>query len=155
MSSAYHPESQDALERWHQTLKSVLRKFCFEKDWDESLPFVLFDVRESVQESLGFSPAELVFGHTIRGPLKVLKEKLLTPLAVCPVPKSVLEYVSRVRERLSKARALARDVIAATQAGMKERYDRKVVSRSFQPGVSFTAYSWIFFISTFLWPIHC
>ncbi|XP_037776259.1 uncharacterized protein LOC119573219 [Penaeus monodon] len=37
LSTAYHPESQGALERWHQTLKSMLRKFCLEnqKCWDE------------------------------------------------------------------------------------------------------------------------
>ena len=29
-SSAYHPESQGALERWHQTFKSVLRKYVME-----------------------------------------------------------------------------------------------------------------------------
>ena len=34
--------------------------------------------RELVQESLGFSPFELVFGHTVRGPLKLVKEKLLS-----------------------------------------------------------------------------
>uniref|UniRef100_A0A3P9C6A9 Gypsy retrotransposon integrase-like protein 1 n=1 Tax=Maylandia zebra TaxID=106582 RepID=A0A3P9C6A9_9CICH len=63
-SSAYHPESQGALERFHQTLKSMMRKFCLEsqKEWDEGLPLLLLAVRESVQESLGFSPAELVFG---------------------------------------------------------------------------------------------
>ncbi len=38
----------------------------------------MFAVRESVQESLGFSPAELVFGHTVRGPLKLLSEQLLS-----------------------------------------------------------------------------
>ncbi len=31
-----------------------------------------------MQESLGFSPAELVFGHTVRGPLKLLSEQLLS-----------------------------------------------------------------------------
>lgn len=29
-SRPYHPESQGALERFHQTLKSMLRKFCLE-----------------------------------------------------------------------------------------------------------------------------
>lgn len=77
VSSAYHPETQGALERWHQTLKSMLRKHCGDtgRDWDEGVPMVLFAAREVVQESLGFSPAELVFGHTLRGPLKVLKEQ--------------------------------------------------------------------------------
>ena len=43
VSSAYHPRSQGALERWHQTLKSMLRKYCVktEKQWDEGVPFVL------------------------------------------------------------------------------------------------------------------
>uniref|UniRef100_A0A9J7XUR9 Gypsy retrotransposon integrase-like protein 1 n=1 Tax=Cyprinus carpio carpio TaxID=630221 RepID=A0A9J7XUR9_CYPCA len=79
MSSAYHPESQGAVERFHQTLKTLLRTFCIEtgKDWVDGLPLLMFAVRESVQESLGFSPAELVFAHTVRGPLKLLKEQLI------------------------------------------------------------------------------
>lgn len=62
ISSPYHPESQRALERFHQTLKSMRRKHCFEsrKDWDDAVPLVLFAAREAVQESLGFSPAKLV-----------------------------------------------------------------------------------------------
>ena len=34
------------------------------REWDEGVPLALFAVRGVVQESLGFSPAELVFGHT-------------------------------------------------------------------------------------------
>jgi len=34
---------------------------------------LLFAVRESVQEALGLSPFELVFGHVPCGPLKMLK----------------------------------------------------------------------------------
>ena len=75
-SSPYHPESQGALERFYQTLKNMIRSYCFdtEKDWDEGIHLLLFAVRESVQESLGFCPFELVFGHTLRGPLKLLNE---------------------------------------------------------------------------------
>jgi len=35
---------------------------------------LLFAIRDAKQESLEFSPAELVFGRRVRGPLKVLKE---------------------------------------------------------------------------------
>ena len=61
--SAYHSEGQGALKRFHQTLKNMIRSYCFdtEKDWDEGIHLLLFAVRESVQESLGFSPFELVF----------------------------------------------------------------------------------------------
>ncbi len=47
ISSAYHPQSQGALECFHQTLKSMLKKYCQDtaKDWDEGVPLVLFAVR--------------------------------------------------------------------------------------------------------------
>ena len=59
--SPYHPESQGVLERFHQTLKNMIRSYCFdtEKEWDEGIHLLLFAVRES----LGFSPFELVFSH--------------------------------------------------------------------------------------------
>ncbi len=40
VSSAYHPQSQEVLERFHQTLKYMLRNYClqYEKDWDEEVP---------------------------------------------------------------------------------------------------------------------
>ncbi|KAJ8026967.1 hypothetical protein HOLleu_31953 [Holothuria leucospilota] len=101
-SSAYHPESQGALERFHQTLKNMLKTYCHdnERDWDEGIPFVMFAARESLQESLGFSPFELVFGHTVRGPLKLLKEKWLSDPGE---DIHLLDYVSRFKDRLHGA----------------------------------------------------
>ena len=101
MSSAYHPESQGALERFHQTLKNI-RSYCIdtERDWDEGIHLLLFAVRECVHESLGFSPFGLVFGHTVRGPLKFLKEKFL---AQEDTPLNLLQYVSDFRSKLLKA----------------------------------------------------
>lgn len=62
-SSAYHPESQGVLECFHQTVKSMISKLCYQyqKDWDEGVHFVLFAAREAVQESLGFSPDILLW----------------------------------------------------------------------------------------------
>ena len=78
LSSAYHSQFQGALERFHQTLKTLLRAYFYEqeKDWDEAIHF-LFAIRESVQESLGFSPFKLVYGREVQGPLKFLKEHWL------------------------------------------------------------------------------
>ena len=100
-SSAYHPESQGELERFHQTLKNMIRSYCFDtnRDWDEGVHLLLFAVRESVQESLGFSPFELVFGHSVRGPLKLFKEKLLShddvSLNLLQYPASMLTLAQR------------------------------------------------------------
>lgn len=133
-SSAYHPQSQGALERFHQTLKSMLCKFCTEshREWDEGLPLLLFAIRETTQESVGFSPADLVFGHTVRGPLRMLRERWLLEK---PTPENnVLDYVSSFREKLHKACSFARDSLAAAQSKMKSCFDKKSVVRSFQPG---------------------
>nr|XP_055054187.1 uncharacterized protein LOC129439536 [Misgurnus anguillicaudatus] len=134
VASAYHPESQGALERFHQTLKSVLRKYCMDtgKDWDEGIPLVLFAVREAVQDSLGFSPADLVFGHTVRGPLKMLKEDMLSPETSSKT--NVLDYVCKFRERLHHACLTAKESLAKAQVTMKDHFDLKSVSRQFNPG---------------------
>ena len=66
---------------------------------------LLFAVKESVQESLGFSPFELVFGHTVRGPLKLLKETFLSD---DDSSLNLLQYVSDFKNRLSKACEAAR-----------------------------------------------
>lgn len=70
-SLAYHPESQGVLERWHQTFKSMLKKYCYStgRQWEEGVSFLLFAAREAPTDSLGYSPAQLLFGHTPRGPL--------------------------------------------------------------------------------------
>lgn len=133
-SSPYHPESQGVLERFHQTLKAMFRKYCLDtgKDWDEGTPLVLFAVREAVQESLGFSPADLVFGHCVRGPLKMLKEDMLSVQTGGKL--NVLDYVSKFRERLHKACSVAKEALGNAQLTMKSHFDRKSVLRDFREG---------------------
>ena len=129
-SSAYHPESQGALERFHQTLKNMIRSYCFdtEKDWDEGMHLLLFAVRESVQECLGFSPFELVFGLTVRGPLKLLIEKFLSQE---DTPLNLLQYVSDFRSRLLTAYKAAKSNLKKAQGKMKRNFDKNIKERRF------------------------
>uniref|UniRef100_A0A8C6L2B2 Gypsy retrotransposon integrase-like protein 1 n=1 Tax=Nothobranchius furzeri TaxID=105023 RepID=A0A8C6L2B2_NOTFU len=133
-SSTNHPESQGFLERWHQTLTSMLKKYCLSTglSWDEGVLFLLFAAREAPQESLGYSPAQLVFGHTPRGPLKALKEQFLQ------IPDSnkekVNQYIKQFRWRLKLANQVARDHLDVAQTRMKVHYDTKATSRDIQPG---------------------
>ena len=132
LSSAYHPESQGALERFHSTLKTMIRAFCFDHqtDWDEGVHLLLFAAREAVQESLGFSPFELVFGHHVRGPLSLLSEQWMEKDACV----SLLDYVSKFKERLHEACSLAKKNLQFSQTKMKTWYDKKARSRTFKPG---------------------
>lgn len=111
-SSAYHPESPGTLERFHQTLKSMLRAYCLEneKEWDDGV-HLLFAAREAVQESTCFSPADLVFAHNVRGPLRLLRENWLNESQ----PKNLLDYVSSFRYKLHHACELATQHLSAAQ----------------------------------------
>ncbi|XP_071504452.1 uncharacterized protein [Diadema antillarum] len=133
-SSAYHPQSQGALERYHQTLKTMLKVYCQDnpRDWDKGIPFLLFAAREVPNESTGFSPFELVFGHEPRGPLKVVKEQLLSDEE--ETDSNALDYISMFRERLVRANEVAREHLKTSQQTMKERFDRKAQSRVFEVG---------------------
>ena len=132
VSSPYHPESQGALERYHQTLKTMIKTYCHdhEKDWDEGVPLLLFATREVIQESLGFSPFDLVFGHSVRGPLKLLKDQWLAAETRC----DLLTYVSTFRERLHSARECAKKNLIDSQEHMKSWYDRDASERNFSVG---------------------
>ena len=114
-------------------LEVDVKEYCHdtEKDWDEGFPFVLFAIRDATQESLGFSPAELVFGHNVRGPLKVLKEQFMSDSSQ---ETNVLDFVSKCRERLHRAVLLAKEALSSFQDSMKTQFDRKAVGRQFQPG---------------------
>ena len=132
-SSAYHPQSQGALERYHQTLKTMMRTYCEEHtiDWDKGIPLLLFATREVPVESLGFSPFELVFGHKVRGPLKLMEELILNEEET---PINVVNYVHTVQERLIETFNLARDNIKSSQFKMKRWYDSKSRERNFLVG---------------------
>ena len=50
-SSGYHLESQGALERFHQTMKTMIKMYCIEnsRDWDEGVHLLSFAVPGSVK----------------------------------------------------------------------------------------------------------
>ncbi len=73
-----------------------------------------------------------MFGHQVRGPLKVLKERILAPNP--NTHASVLDCVSQFRDRLHTAWSLARESLASAQKDMKSQYDGRAVVRSFLPG---------------------
>lgn len=78
-TSPYHPQTDGLVERFNQTLKSMLRKTATQdgKDWDRLIPFLLFAYREVPHESTGFSPFELLYGHEVRGPLDIYEGVLV------------------------------------------------------------------------------
>lgn len=133
-TTPYHPQTDGLVERFNQTLKSMLKKFVSEsgKDWDKWLPYLLFAYREVPQASTGFSPFELLFAHQVRGPLDVLRDSWEAHYK--PTKQNILSYVLKMREQLQQSSALAHQNLKDSQVKQKAWYDQKARSRSFQPG---------------------
>jgi hypothetical protein len=61
-TTAYHPQANGLVERFHRRLKDALRARMASSDWYAHLPMVMLGIRSAWREGSDFSPAEAVFG---------------------------------------------------------------------------------------------
>ena len=81
-TTAFHPQSNGMIERFHRSLKSALRARLAGPNWVDELPWVLLGVRTAPKEDLAASSAELVYG----APLTVPGDFLATPSSSLDLP---------------------------------------------------------------------
>ena len=90
-----------------------------DRDWEDGLTWLLLAAREVTQESTGFSPNNIVFGHTVRGPLNPLYEQWKD----ADPPENLVDYVNWFHHRLYAAGVLAKKKLVSAQGKMKTLYD--------------------------------
>ena len=61
-TTAYHPQSNRLVERFHRTLKASLMATGDPSGWMGRLPHVLLGIRTAQRPDVGFSPAECLYG---------------------------------------------------------------------------------------------
>jgi len=134
-TTPYHPSCNGLVERFNGTLKMMLRRMCAErpKDWDKYINALLFAYREVPQESTGFSPFELLYGRTIRGPMMILKE-LWTKDFDDQETKNTYQYVVDLRQRLEETCELARQQLQKAKIKQRNQYNRKARDRKMEVG---------------------
>ena len=100
----------------------MLQRMCAKrsKDWYRYLPALLFAVREVPQESLGFSPFELLYGRNVHGPMAILRE-LWTDEKEDEEVCSTYDYVINLRKRLEHTCELAMKNLQKVQGKPKGR----------------------------------
>eukprot|EP00057_Strongylocentrotus_purpuratus_P000907 XP_001186509.2 PREDICTED: uncharacterized protein LOC754648 [Strongylocentrotus purpuratus] len=132
-TTPYHPACNGLVERFNGTLKSMLRKMCEErpKDWGRYLNPLLFAYRESVQESTGFSPFELLFGRAVRGPLAILRE-MWTGEVDEPDTKTTYQYVLDLKDRLQLTCEVAQQNLSKSAERYRRQYNKKAKERKFE-----------------------
>jgi transposase InsO family protein len=89
-TTAYHPQSNGLVERFHRRLKEALRERLADTDWPQHLPWVLLRLRAAPREDSGISAAELVYGCPLSLPGQFLS-------AAEPPPDT---FVSQLRSSL-------------------------------------------------------
>jgi hypothetical protein len=135
VTTPYHPMCNGLVERFNGTLKSMIVKMCRErpKDWDRYVTPLLFAYREVPQASLGFSPFELLYGRSVRGPMRILRE-LWMQEELDPEVKSTYEYVLDLRNRLQETCQMAQQELTKSQGKQQKYYNRKAKDRVFKTG---------------------
>ena len=102
--TAYNPEANGIIERYHRTLKTALASSSIVGDWSNKLPWVLLSLRATPHAALGASPAEAVYGKCLRLPSDVLPtpDPGSSPSAVSKITESFMPprqtYVETIRK---------------------------------------------------------
>ena len=93
-TTAYHPQANGMVERFHRQLKASLKSQPEPNRWQEYLPLVMLGIRAAIKEDIGASAAELVYGTALR-----LPGQLIVPTRHDTVDPA--DYVQRLKDHMS------------------------------------------------------
>jgi len=134
-TTPYHPICNGLVEKLNGTLKLMIKRLCIEKpkDWDRYLGPVLFAFRDAPQESLGFTPFELIYGRSVRGPMSILRELWTKEVAEDEV-KTSYQYVVDLQERLEQSYEVAHSNLEKASARYAKLYNRRSRAKKLKAG---------------------
>lgn len=94
LTSAYNPQADGLVERFHRTFKDSLRCLNDDPHWTSQLPLVLLGIRSAFKQDLKTSSAELVYGTTLKLPVEIIIEQS------DPDPKSFADSLTAIMNKL-------------------------------------------------------
>ena len=131
-SSPYHAQSNGVIERFHGTIKPMLRKLIEKqpKNWHRVLPAVLYACRDVPNASTGYTPFELLFGRRPRGPLDLIAEQWMEKTD--SPQKSTFQYICDLQDFFQEAAKLVKVNMEAAAHSNKKYKDRGARARKFK-----------------------
>lgn len=117
-TTAYHPQTNGALERSHRTLAEYLRHFCTKNqtDWDEFVQTAMFTYNTTPHTATGHTPFNLLFGYEAKLPSAITRK---------PQPLyNYDDYVLNLRSKMQEIREFAKSNIGKSKIKAKQNYDR-------------------------------
>lgn len=92
-TTAYHPQANGMVERFHRQLKASLSAVDA-TNWTEALPIVLLGIRSTLKTDIKASSAELVYGQPLRLPGDLF---LTSDVTVEPQPSFAKQLAAKMR----------------------------------------------------------
>ena len=104
-STPYSPWFQGKVERCQGVIASILYHYLNANidNWDDHLPYALLAMRMRVNRMTGKSPAELLYGRRLEGPLE---GPLSLPVQEAPDASSIAECLEEASQLASRRRSL-------------------------------------------------
>lgn len=123
------------VENFNGVLKQMLRRLCAEqpKSWNKFIDPLLFAYRETPHETTGLAPFELLYGRTVRGPLRGPLE-LWTEEEVETEVKNSYEYLINLKEKLSNTMEIEKEGILKSHRRQKIYYDKRAKAKNIKIG---------------------
>ena len=139
-TTPYHPIGNGLVKRFNGTLKKMLRRLCNEQPrlWHRLVNPLLFAyryIRRILQDfkATGFSPFELLYRRTVRGPVQILKE-LWTGETDGTEIKTSFRYIIELRGRLDNTMKISQEELLKSRKKTKTLYDQSAKEREFHKG---------------------
>lgn len=117
-TTAYHPQSNGALERSYRTLAEYLRHYTNERqqNWDEYLPYGMFVYNSSIHLTTGYQPYELIYERPV---------EVSHSLNQSPQPcYNYDDYNIEMRQKFQESHEIARRNIIKHKEKSKTNYDQ-------------------------------
>ncbi len=94
-TTAFHPQANGIIERWHRTFKNAIKCNATNR-WMEVIPTILLGLRSIILENLNATPSELVYGTSLRLPFHFFETAKPNTLA------DPFTFVERLKEIMNK-----------------------------------------------------
>ena len=136
ITTPYNAICNGLCEKYNGTLKQMLKRVVQDQptEWDRFIEPLLFAYREAPIDTLGgFSPFELIYGRTVRGPMSILRE-IWSKEDIDPEIRDTYQYVIELRDKLQSTCDIAARELRKSQIRQKGYFDKNTVPRTLEAG---------------------